>query len=106
MNPQDTQGHPSDSLSEDDIAAALGYTTTLSEPMLPQDEQDPAQAEEGQPVDGSQPQSTPEEAPKEDKQDKILTELEALKKEVTKPDDELKQIREELEKILNDDEQD
>jgi len=102
MNEQNNQPHPSNSLSEDDIAAALGYTTTLSEPLLPQDQQDPAQAESGQPTDGSQPQSTAEPAPKDDKQDKILTEIEALKKEVNK-DDELNQIREELHKLLQED---
>lgn len=47
----DTSGDPSvegdhtANLSDDDIASALGFHTTLSEPLLPQDEMDTAQDE-------------------------------------------------------------
>lgn len=50
---EQTQGHPSDSLSEDDIASALGFSTTLSEPLLPQDQMDNGQDESQQTADQS-----------------------------------------------------
>ena len=44
---------PVDDLSDDDIAAALGYATTLSEPLLPQDEMTTAEDEAVETADES-----------------------------------------------------
>lgn len=41
------------SLSDNDLAAALGFHTTLSEPLIPQDAGNDQQAEQGQTADES-----------------------------------------------------
>lgn len=93
-----TQGHPSDTLSEDDIASALGFATTISEPLLPQDHTDNQQNEPAQTADtthqkGSEVNSSGAQAMnKDEEQDKeiqdIRTELEKLmSQETTQPND-------------------
>lgn len=105
-----TEGDATD-LSDDDIAAALGFHTTLSEPLLPMDETDTAEDEAVETADESpetamaadeetegEQEEEPEKPPKEeggekketedrdDAQDEeiasILEELETLQKEV------------------------
>ena len=88
---------PTDSLSDDDVAAALGFHTTLSEPLLPQDEMDTAEDEAVETADESpetamaadeelEEEPEEEEPDKDDEQSKeieeIRKELEALQEEV------------------------
>lgn len=108
---EETQGHPSDDLSEDDIAAALGYATTLSEPLLPQDQMDDAQDEgvEGDGESGATEQEVGDEpaGEAEMKNDRILSEIEGLRDElkiIVAPkgvEQEVADIRKELEALKN-----
>lgn len=99
-NDEITTFDPSDDLSDDDIAAALGFATTLSEPLLPQDEMTTDEDEELETADESSetaveaeegPAEEVEEEPEpeeesDDEQSKeigeIRKELEALQEEV------------------------
>lgn len=107
MNEQEIQGELSDDLSDDDIAAALGFATTLSEPLLPQDEMDTTE-DEG--MEGEADDSTPvpgEEASPEAKNDRVLQEIEGLREElkvIVAPksvEQEVSDIRKELEALKN-----
>jgi TolA-binding protein len=84
---------PTDSLSDDDIAAALGFTTTLSEPLIPEDEMTTAEGEAVETADESpetemaadeeleEEEPDPELDAMEDEIADIRAELEALKDE-------------------------
>lgn len=104
--------HPSDSMSEDDIAASLGFATTLSEPLLPQDRINDTQTEspqenKGEPKEEPGNTSGQLSAEAEKKNDKILTELQGIRddmKVVVAPksvEQEVADIRKELETLKN-----
>lgn len=90
---------PTASLSDDDIAAALGYHTTLSEPLLPQDEMDTAEDEEVETADESPGTA---EAADEDVGENLQESSEKLE-ETDDTDDEqtreIEEIRKELEAL-------
>jgi hypothetical protein len=71
---------PTEDMSDDDIAASLGYVTTLSEQMLPQDEEEPAEVQE---------EENDEEEVEEEPEDKDAAQ-----------DEEIADIRKQLEQLL------
>lgn len=81
---------PANDLTDDDIAAALGFATTLSEPLLPQDEMDTVEDEEMEIADESvETEEAAEEEPveeeeveEEDTDDEQSKEIEEIRKEL------------------------
>lgn len=104
---------PEGQMSSDDHAAALGFITTLSEGLLPQDQpQDGQNGQDGQPQDNQPPQQDTTPADQADPQqdiksveDNIITEIRGLKSELNNADmqQEFQAIKQELKTILNND---
>ncbi len=81
QNVAQPQDNLHDDMSDDDIAATLGYITTLSESMMPKPE------EEGDTEEESGGQSTEEEPEKQEVEDDsqkedVKSEMEGFKKEI------------------------
>lgn len=97
---------PAGELSSDQHAAALGFITTLSQGLLPQDEPQDDETQDDEEPQDTTPAGQPD--PQQDIQsveDNIITEIRGLKSEMGNEDlkAEFQVIKNEIESILNED---
>lgn len=90
-------------MTDDDIAASLGFATSISEGLLPQDEMMP---EEEQETENAEEEMMPEEGTEETQEDvgaQILERLDAIEKklEPTDVEKEIENIQKELDALKN-----
>lgn len=100
------QDTASGELSNDDLAATLGFMTTLGEQnLMAQQPQEGSDAEESAPEEEI-PETTPEPAPTEESG--VLSEIKAIRAEIEQQDvsKEVAEIRAELEKLLEEEKSD
>lgn len=72
---------PTEDMTDDDIAASLGFITTLSQQMLPQDDMTTAEGEEMETPEDAPIEPMAEKEPEEEK-DETELEIEAIRKEL------------------------